>query len=72
MPPQSCYIKAFAQTYESKRSFSPVYILCLILNPLLIQENIDVYLDVHLFKVFFEDKEYVVTQMQPMQLRTEH
>lgn len=32
------------------------------LNPLLIQENIDVNLEGHLFKVFFEDKEFVVTQ----------
>lgn len=45
-----------------QRAFSPVYILCLMLNSLLIQENIDVNLECHLFKVLFEDKEYVVTQ----------
>lgn len=34
------------------------------------QKNIDVILEGHLFKVFFEDKEYIVTQIQPVHLRT--
>lgn len=42
------------------------------LDPLLIQENINVILEGHLVKVPFEDKGYVVTQIQPMSPRTEH
>lgn len=54
----------------NQREHSVLYFLCLILNPLLIQKNIDVILEGHLFKVFFEDKEYIVTQIQPVHLRT--
>lgn len=62
IPPNSCYIKAFAWTDESKNALSPVSILCFILDPLLIQENTDVILKGHLVKVPFEDKGDAVIQ----------